>query len=120
MGVDHDPVFIIGFHVSLEKAKELISDEVLAELEAKEAEDSAYYEEAASLVECQFEQVGNSYTGHFEYYFVCEYPTAQDHGLYHFDEIVKLGPQLEHIRLRAKERGVDIGQPVIGASLLTW
>jgi hypothetical protein len=119
MGVDHDPVFVIGFHVDLKKAKALISDEVLAEME-EEADDEEFFQEAAAMLECQYTHAGNSYTGQHEYYFVCEYPTAQDLGLYYFDDVAALAPKLEHIRLRAKERGVDLGRPQIGASLLTW
>lgn len=119
MGVDHDPVFIIGFHVDLKQAKELISDEELATME-EEADDYEFFEEAAATCGCKYQQVGNHFTGHHEYYFVCEYPKPKEYGLYSFDDIAKLAPQLEHIRLRAKERGVDLGQPLIGASLLTW
>jgi hypothetical protein len=120
MGVDHDPVFIIGFHTDLKQAKALISDEELKVMEEEDEDDDMFFEEAAAMLECKYHRVGNSYTGDFEYFFVCEYPKIKEFGLYSFDDIAKLGPQLEHIRLRAKERGVDIGQPLIGASLLTW
>jgi hypothetical protein len=120
MGVDHDPVFIIGFHVDLKQAKALISDEELKVLDDDESEDYEFFEEAAAMLECKYQQVGNHFTGHHEYYFVCEYPKPKEFGLYDFDEITALAPKLEHIRLRAKERGVDLGRPMIGASLLTW
>jgi hypothetical protein len=119
MGVDHDPVFIIGFHVDLKQAKALISDEELAVME-EEADDEEFFQEAAAMLECKYAHSGNSYTGDHEYYFVCEYPKAKEFGLYDFNEITALAPKLEHIRLRAKERGVDLGQPMIGSALLTW
>lgn len=119
MGVDHDPVFIIGFHVDLKQAKALISDEVLAAME-EEAATEEFFQEAAAMLECKYAHAGNSYTGDYEYYLVCEYPKPKEFGLYDFDEIIALAPKLEHIRLRAKERGVDLGRPMIGASLLTW
>jgi hypothetical protein len=117
MSVEHTALFIAGFKVDLKTAKELISDEVLAEME-DEADTYEYFNEAASTVGGSYMEAGSFFTGEVEYYITCAYPKPLSRGLYRFDDITALSAKLEHIRLRAKERGIDLGPALLGAAVL--